>query len=111
MPSARPPIEIDQSEVALSSSEVAALPCTNTIRGIVQQHAGIQMESETVTRDRNYGVLYRYKIVSTQVDDGRFHPEDGTAGTVYEIEGRLIIHTLNYKDIKMEYRPIFDLGG
>jgi len=67
------------------------------------------MESEIVTKDEKYGYIYRYDIVKFVVDDGSFHTELGTEGTVSKIEPKLVMYTLDCIHFRAAYHPMFEL--
>lgn len=95
-----PPVSVGQHEEPVSPERVPALSCTEAVRAVAGNLDGIIWASESVTRDSDYGHIYRYDI-DTVVND--------EAGGVRISRGRVVISALDSERIVLSCHSVFDL--
>lgn len=95
-----PPVSAGQHEEPISPERVRALSCTELVRSVADNFGGIIWTSESVTRDSDYGHIYRYDIDTAVSDE---------AGGVRTSRGKIVISALDSERIVLSYHSLFDL--
>lgn len=87
-----PSEEPSDTEALLSPEDALDFLIVRIAREIASQTEGLQIGSEVISKDPNYGVIVRYDIVNIVINDGSFHPEDGRAGEIAEVRFKQIFY-------------------
>lgn len=96
-----PSASAEPHEEPVPPEQVSGLSYTETVRAVARRFGGIVWASESVTRDSEYGHIYRYDV-DTVVDD--------EAGGVWMSRGRVVISALDSKRIILSYHSLFELS-
>jgi len=94
-----PPRNASETEQAVNADTVELLECVQTARSFVSDFPGIVMESEQVTKDDEFGYIFRYKFKRPVQDRGE---------TSYG-SGSFILHSKDCKSFQIVTYSDFQL--
>jgi hypothetical protein len=94
-----PPSMIEQHEHVLSTSEIAASPCTDLARSVARKMPGVTLDSEKVSLNAEFGHIYRYDLV----DPIEYK------GTIHQVHTILVVWSNDCKTCMIATYPTFQL--
>lgn len=94
-----PPQRASQLEQVVDTEAVEMLKCTPRARRIASETMGIVMGSEQVTKDDEFGYIFRYKTIVPVEDNGK----------VYDVSGSFVLYSKDSDTFQIATYSDFEL--